>query len=30
VDNWRTSQWSRDMTSVEPGKFVRSQAEEHD
>jgi len=30
LDNWRTSQWARDMTNIEPAKFVRSQAEEHD
>ena len=30
ADNWRTSQWARDMTNVEPAKFAGSQAEEHD
>ena len=30
ADNWRTSQWARDMTSVEPAKLAPSQAEEHD
>lgn len=30
ADNWRTSQWARDLTNVEPAKYARSQAEEHD